>query len=67
MFAETVIRNKREALQTKRFGIKMGALAQKLESAYRAQNMSESIQKTVPMLKNCLKKMDSIGVSLSLD
>lgn len=27
MFAETVIRNKREALQTKRFGIKMGALA----------------------------------------
>ena len=37
IFAENVIRNKKEALNLKRFGIKMGALASKLESAYRTQ------------------------------
>ena len=35
IFAENVIRNKKEAVSLKRFGIKMGALASKLESAYR--------------------------------
>ena len=37
IFAENVIRNRKEALNLKRFGIKMGALAAKLESAYRTQ------------------------------
>ena len=40
----------------------MGALSAKLESAYRTQNISETIGKTVPMLQNCLKKMDTLGV-----
>ena len=66
VFAETVIRNRKEALNLKRFGVKMGALAAKLESAYRTQNISETISKTVPMLKNCMKKMDTLGVSTSL-
>ena len=63
IFAENVIRNKKEALSLKRFGIKMGALASKLESAYRTQQISETIGKTVPMLNKCLKKMDTLGVS----
>ncbi len=63
VFAETVIRNRKEALNLKRFGVKMGALAAKLESAYRTQNISETISKSVPMLKNCMKKMDTLGVS----
>ena len=63
VFAETVIRNRKEALNLKRFSVKMGALAAKLESAYRTQNISETISKTVPMLKNCMKKMDTLGVS----
>ena len=62
IFAETVIRNRKEALNLKRFGVKMGALAAKLESAYRTQNISETISKTVPMLQNCMKKMDTLGV-----
>jgi hypothetical protein len=50
VFAETVIRNRKEALNLKRFGVKMGALAAKLESAYRTQQISETISKSVPML-----------------
>ena len=63
IYAENVIRNRKEALNIKRFGVKMGALSAKLESAYRTQQISETIGKTVPMLKNCLRKMDTLGVS----
>ena len=65
IYAENVIRNRKEAINLKRFSVKMGALAAKLESAYRTQNISETIGKTVPMLQNCLKKMDTLGVSSS--
>ena len=61
IYAENVIRNRKEALNLKRFAVKMGALAAKLESAYRTQQISETISKTVPMLKNCMKKMDTLG------
>ncbi len=44
----------------------MGALAAKLESAYRTQQISETIGKTVPMLNKCMKKMDTLGVSMCL-
>jgi hypothetical protein len=64
IYAENVIRNRKEALNLKRFSVKMGALAGKLESAYRTQNISETISKTVPMLKNAMKKMDALGVSI---
>ena len=65
IYAENVIRNRKEALNLKRFSVKMGALAAKLESAYRTQQISETISKTVPMLQRCMKKMDSLGVSIS--
>ena len=42
----------------------MGALAAKLESAYRTQQISETIGKTVPLLNKCMKKMDTLGVSM---
>ena len=66
VFAENVIRNRKEALNLKRFGVKMGALAAKLESAYRTQSISETISKTVPMLQNCMKKMDTLGIGASI-
>ena len=50
VFAENVIRNRKEALNLRRFGVKMGALAAKLESAYRTQEISKTIQQSVPML-----------------
>ena len=37
IFAENVIRNRKEAINLRRFGVKMGALAAKLESAHRTQ------------------------------
>lgn len=43
IYAENVIRQRKEALNVKRFSVKMAALASKLESAYRTQRMSETI------------------------
>ena len=37
MYAETAIRSKKEALNVRRFGVKMSALASKVESAARTQ------------------------------
>ena len=65
VYAENVIRNRKEAINLRRFGVKMGALASKLEGAYRTQQVSETISNSVPMLQNCMKKMDSIGVRIS--
>ena len=63
IYAENVIRNRKEALNLRRFGVKMGALSAKLESAYRTQEVSKQIAESIPMLKKCMKDMDSIGVS----
>lgn len=65
IYAENAIRNRKEALNLKRFSVKMGALAAKLESAYRTQNISQTISNCVPMLKNCMKKMDTLGVKIN--
>ncbi len=35
IYAENIIRNKKEALNVRRFGVKMQALSQKIESAAR--------------------------------
>merc|ERR1712183_808669 len=59
--AETVIRNKKEAISIRRFGVKMGALSSKLESAYRTQEVSKSISQSVPLLQNAMRQMDSNG------
>ena len=66
IYAETVIRNRKEALNLKRFGVKMGALSAKLESAHRTQNVSETIAKTLPMLQRCMTKMDSLGIGQNI-
>lgn len=63
VYAENVIRNRKEAINLRRFGVKMGALASKIESAYRTQEISKTISNSVPLLQSCMKKMDSIGVS----
>ena len=36
IYAENCIRLKKEAISTRRYGLKMGALSSKIESAYRA-------------------------------
>ena len=66
IYAENIIRNRREALSIRRFGIKMGALSSKLESAHRTQEMSTQISQSVPLLKNAMKKMDALGVAGSI-
>ena len=66
IYAENVIRNRKEAINLRRFGVKMGALAAKLESAHRTQEISSTIQQSVPMLQKCMKQMDSLGVAGSI-
>ena len=63
VYAENVIRNRKEAINLRRFGVKMGALASKIESAARTQDISNTIANSVPLLQSCMKKMDSIGVN----
>ena len=66
IYAENVIRNRKEAISLRRFGVKMGALSSKIESAARTQELSNTISQTVPLLQNCMKKMDAIGVAGSI-
>ncbi len=40
IYAETVIRQRKEAINVRRFGVKMSALASKIESAARTNQMS---------------------------
>ena len=63
MYAETVIRQRNEAIHVRRFGIKMQALSSKIESAYRTQQMSQTMKSTIPILTKAMKKMDANGVS----
>lgn len=64
VYAENVIRNRKEAINLRRFGVKMGALASKLESAARTQEVSNTIATSVPLLQKCMEKMDAIGVRI---
>ena len=41
----------------------MGALGSKIESAYRAQKMSETLANTVPALQSAMKQMEKSGVA----
>ena len=66
IFAETVIRNKKEALNLKRFSVKMYALSSKMESAYRTKSTSETIARSVPLLQKSLKQMEKMGVHGSI-
>ena len=43
IYAETVIRQRKEAINVRRFGVKMGALAAKIEGAARTQEMSKTM------------------------
>ena len=49
-----------------RFGVKMQALAGKVEGAARAQQMSETMKSTVPALQQAMEQMNSAGVMSSI-
>ena len=66
VFAENVIRNRKEAINLRRFGVKMGALSDKLASAHRTQEVSSQIKGCVPVLQRAMKQMDSLGVAGSI-
>ena len=55
IYAENVIRQRKEAVSTRRFGIKMQALSAKIEQAARTQQMSQTMKNTVPLLQKAMK------------
>ena len=66
VYAETVIRQRKEAINVRRFGVKMGALAAKIEGAARTQEMSKTMASSIPALKTAMKKMDSMGIGANI-
>ena len=64
--AEGVIRMKGEALNCRRMAAQMGAVVQKLETAERTKNISESIKKSVPIIQKGLMQMEKIGISKAI-
>jgi division protein CdvB (Snf7/Vps24/ESCRT-III family) len=62
IYAETVIRQRKEAINVRKFGVKMSALASKIESAARTNQMSQTMKSTIPILTKAMKQMDSNGI-----
>ena len=65
--AENVIRLKNEGLNCRRMAAQMGAVAMKLESAERTQNISMNIKQAVPMIEKGLKTMEKIGIDRAVN
>ena len=66
MFAEGAIKAKKESLNVRRFGVKMAALSQKVESAARTQQMSETMKNTMPLMQKAMKQMEKSGIANSV-
>ena len=62
IYAETVIRQRKEAINVRKFGVKMSALASKIESAARTNQMSQTMKSTIPILTKAMKQIDSNGI-----
>ena len=63
MIAAESIRLKKESINQTRMGAKLGAVAAKLDSASRANEVSQQIKQAVPSLNNALKMMKSNKIS----
>lgn len=57
IYAQNAIRKKHEALNYLKLSAKMDAVASRLDAADKSQQLSQSIQKTVPQLDKALKGM----------
>jgi charged multivesicular body protein 1 len=63
MIAGETVRLRKEGINNMRMASKLGAVAAKLESASRANEISQQIKNAVPSLNNALKVMKKNGVS----
>jgi charged multivesicular body protein 1 len=57
IYAQNAIRKKHEALQYLKMASKMDAVASRLDSAEKSQNLTQSISQSVPQLQKILKDM----------
>ena len=66
IIASEAIRYTKESVSLNRMSAKMGAVALKLDSAYRTQQISNQIKNAVPSLKAALGHMNSTGVATNM-
>ena len=66
IIASEAIRYTKESVSLNRMSAKMGAVALKLDSAYRTQQISNQIKSAVPSLKAALSQMNSVGVATNM-
>ena len=66
IIASEAIRYTKESVSLNRMSAKMGAVALKLDSAYRTQQISNQIKNAVPSLKAALGQMNSVGVATNM-
>ena len=66
IIASEAIRYTKESVSLNRMSAKMGAVALKLDSAYRTQQISNQIKSAVPSLKAALGQMNSVGVATNM-
>ena len=66
IIASEAIRYTKESVGLNRMSAKMGAVALKLDSAYRTQQISNQIKSAVPSLKAALSQMNSVGVATNM-
>ena len=53
---------KTEAVNVRRVGAQMNAVAQKLKSADRTKEISKSVKRSMPIIQKGLKEMDKMGL-----
>ena len=66
IIASEAIRYTKESVSLNRMSAKMGAVALKLDSAYRTHQISNQIKSAVPSLKAALGQMNSVGVATNM-
>ena len=64
--ASEAIRFQKESVNLNRMGAKMGAVALKLDSAYRTQQVSAQIKQATPSIQAALNQMNSVGISQNM-
>ena len=67
IYAQNAIRKKNEGLQMLKLAAKMDAVASRLDTAQKTQQISSTIQQTVPQLERALAGMEPEQMARNMD
>ena len=66
IYAEQMVGERKMATNIRKQGVKMGAMAAKLEGAVRSMQISEQMASTVPAIQNAMKQMEKSGIAKNI-